>query len=368
MRRWGMDEGQPRRAHEAARPADTQGMAPPPPPAAPLRVALLALPGHAPWLASALLQGFQEWRAEHALPAWQLEWWGPEEGSRLPRCLALEGPAGQFQRCLPGQQPTASPGLDMVWVLASGVEAGGAVVGEWLREQAALGCGVAGVDAGAWVMAQAGLLDGHRATLRHDLLDAAREAFPDVIWSDRWWEEAPAARRWSAGPGVAAVELWLRWALGWPLMQPKAHARLMARMGMDSWREHPVRLEQAHSGAVSSPKLGEALALMAANLAEPLSTDDIAGLVGISRRQLERLFRQQLQTLPSRHYLALRLERAQRLLRHSTQSILQIGLSCGFSSGPHFSNAYKAHFGHTPREERARQLLAALPGGGRNAS
>ena len=73
---------------------------------------------------------------------------------------------------------------------------------------------------------------------------------------------------------------------------------------------------------------------------------------------LERLFKQHLDTLPSRHYLALRLARAQRLLQQSSQSILQIGLSSGFASGPHFSNAYKTHFGHTPRDERSRRALA----------
>jgi len=97
---------------------------------------------------------------------------------------------------------------------------------------------------------------------------------------------------------------------------------------------------------------------MEANLAEPLPTEEVARLVGVSRRQLERLFKQHLDSLPSRHYLELRLARAQRLLQQSSQSILQIGLSSGFSSGPHFSNAYKAHFGHTPRDERSRRALA----------
>jgi AraC-like DNA-binding protein len=75
---------------------------------------------------------------------------------------------------------------------------------------------------------------------------------------------------------------------------------------------------------------------MEANIGEPLTTEDIARLVGVSRRQLERLFRQHLDALPSRWYLELRLERARRLLQESAQSILQIGLSCGFSSAPHF--------------------------------
>ena len=76
------------------------------------------------------------------------------------------------------------------------------------------------------------------------------------------------------------------------------------------------------------------------------------------RRQLERLFRQHLDALPSRWYLGLRLQRARRLLRHTHQSVLQIGLACGFASGPHFSNAYRAHFGHTPRDERATWVQA----------
>ena len=100
------------------------------------------------------------------------------------------------------------------------------------------------------------------------------------------------------------------------------------------------------------PKLTEAVSLMEANYEEPLPTEEIARLVGVSRRQLERLFKQYLNSLPSRYYLELRLNRARHLLQQTSKSILQIGLSCGFSSGPHFSSAYKNHFGVTPREKR----------------
>ena len=88
-------------------------------------------------------------------------------------------------------------------------------------------------------------------------------------------------------------------------------------------------------------------------------TDDIANLVGISRRQLERQFKQYLGSVPSRYYLELRLQRARQLLLDSSHSIVQVGLSCGFSSGSHFSTAYAALFGITPREERQRKLLPA---------
>lgn len=112
---------------------------------------------------------------------------------------------------------------------------------------------------------------------------------------------------------------------------------------------------QARFGLLQ-PKLSEAVTLMEANFEEPLSTDEIAALVGVSRRQLERLFKQHLDNLPSRYYLELRLKRARQLLLDSHHSIVQIGLMCGFSSGSHFSTAFGVLFGITPREERQRRL------------
>ncbi|HEX8955291.1 MAG TPA: helix-turn-helix domain-containing protein [Burkholderiaceae bacterium] len=107
------------------------------------------------------------------------------------------------------------------------------------------------------------------------------------------------------------------------------------------------------------PALAEALRLMETHIEEPLNSDDIASLVGISRRQLERLFKQHLGNMPARYYLELRLQHARSLLLESHHSIVQVGLMCGFSSGAHFSTAYGALFGITPREERQRKLAPA---------
>ncbi|MNN16119.1 HTH-type transcriptional regulator CdhR [compost metagenome] len=91
---------------------------------------------------------------------------------------------------------------------------------------------------------------------------------------------------------------------------------------------------------------------MEANIEEPLTTDEIAQHVCVSRRQLERIFKQYLNRVPSQYYLELRLNRARQMLMQTSKSIIQIGLSCGFSSGPHFSSAYRNFFGVTPREDR----------------
>ena len=85
-------------------------------------------------------------------------------------------------------------------------------------------------------------------------------------------------------------------------------ARSWRRHG-DSWR----RTEQAEQ-----PALAQTIALMESNIEEPLSADDLASHAGISRRQLERLFRRYLDTVPSRYYLQIRLERAREQVCSST--------------------------------------------------
>ncbi|WP_198552612.1 helix-turn-helix domain-containing protein [Psychromonas sp. MB-3u-54] len=90
------------------------------------------------------------------------------------------------------------------------------------------------------------------------------------------------------------------------------------------------------AGEDVQPRLTIAVDLMESNIDEILTTDQIAELVCIFRRQLERLFKRY---MPARHYLQIRLKRAHHLLQTSKMSIVQIGLSYGFSSGPHFSSS-----------------------------
>ena len=100
------------------------------------------------------------------------------------------------------------------------------------------------------------------------------------------------------------------------------------------------------------PKLKEVLQLMEANLEEPLPLQDLAEYVQLSRRQLERLFLKHLHSTPSRYYLKLRLDRARRLLKQTSRSIVEITAMCGFVSTTHFSRCYRKTLGHAPKYER----------------
>jgi len=91
----------------------------------------------------------------------------------------------------------------------------------------------------------------------------------------------------------------------------------------------------------SQPKLMEAVSLMEANIEEPMSLDELASHVELSRRQLERLFQKYLHRVPTRYYLELRLERARQLLLQTSKSIVDIAFACGFVSAPHFSKCYR---------------------------
>jgi transcriptional regulator GlxA family with amidase domain len=95
-----------------------------------------------------------------------------------------------------------------------------------------------------------------------------------------------------------------------------------------------------------------ALDLMETHVADPLGVEQIAGLVAISPRQLQRLFRDALGRPAGEVYRNLRLDIARDLLHRSTLKVNDVAHMTGFSGLPHFSTAFRERFGHSPRAER----------------
>jgi transcriptional regulator GlxA family with amidase domain len=213
-----------------------------------------------------------------------------------------------------------------------------------------------GVGAGVLWLADAGVLNGVRTALPWALYADVDTIADHALFTPNLFEIDE--RHLTCCGGAASIDfaLTLVEAIFGATVQAQIKETLCIERVRGKEERQRVAL-QARFGALQ-PKLTEAVTLMEANIEEPLSTDDIAGLVGLSRRQLERLFKQYLGSLPSRYYLELRLQRARQLLLDTNNSIVQVGLMCGFSSGSHFSTAFGALFGHTPREERQRRLNA----------
>ena len=220
----------------------------------------------------------------------------------------------------------------------------------WLRSLAKRGVVLGGVDTGACVLAKSGVLRGYKCTTQWDHRDALIEDHPEVVVTtgvcvfDR--------DRITCAGGDAPGDLMMNFIarehgrqLAAAIAEQLVHDRI--RGTRDVQRRPLVQ----HIGT-GQPRLLDAVQLMEANLEEPLPVEQIAELVGLSRRQLERLFRRHLKCVPSRYYLRLRLAKAHHLLRQTSHSIMSIALSAGFVSASHFSKAYKDLFGYSPREER----------------
>jgi transcriptional regulator GlxA family with amidase domain len=211
-----------------------------------------------------------------------------------------------------------------------------------------------GVGAGVLWLADAGALNGARTALPWSLYVEAGDPADQALFTPNLYEIDGTRLTCCGGAASIDFALTLVDLLFGAAVQAQAKEILCVDRVRGPEERQRVAL-QARFGTLQ-PKLTEAVTLMEANIEEPLSTDEIAQLAGISRRQLERLFKQYLGTLPSRYYLELRLQRARQLLLDTNHSIVQVGLMCGFSSGSHFSTAFGALFGNTPREERQRKL------------
>ncbi len=220
----------------------------------------------------------------------------------------------------------------------------------WLRRLDRHGAEIGALCTGAHILARAGLITDHRCTIHWENLPGFIEAFPDVDVAADLFEFD--RNRFTCSGGTAALDMMLyRIARthGERLAAKVSEQCLIDRIrGPHDRQRMPIRLR----AGVHHPKLLAAIELMEANVEEPLSQEMLARYVGLSRRQLERLFRKHLGRTPAQYYLELRLERARHLLYQTDLPIMDIACACGFVSASHFSTCYRAMYGRTPREER----------------
>ncbi|RQW61813.1 GlxA family transcriptional regulator [Vibrio viridaestus] len=214
---------------------------------------------------------------------------------------------------------------------------------------------VVGVNAGSVWLHAYGVNFQEPVVAHWNLWDDINEKFPALVLTPELYQIGDNV---SSGCGqMATSDLIIAWLTN--LETQDTINSLADLLCVDRLRhkEEKQRLPSLSLGGEDiQPRLTMAIELMENNIEEPLSTDEIAVLVHISRRQLERLFKRYTGTLPARYYMQIRLKKAKHLVLTTGKSIVQIGLICGFSSGPHFSSSYKAYFGVTPREERAKRL------------
>ena len=276
---------------------------------------------------------------------------------------------------LDGRPATASNGLSMsptvtldsagpadIVFVVGGVQVERAVTSALLvalRRLAQKRVALGALCTGGYALAKAGLLDRYKAVIHWENMSALREEFPRVEFSDQLF--AIDRDRYTCTGGVAPLDLMLhiiKEHQGRDIVPLISEQFILDRIRNDQDRQHiPL---QARVGLFHE-NLIEAAALMEANIEEPLSLDEIAALVGVSRRQIERLFKRYVGQVPTRYYLDMRLRRSRELLLQTAMSIMEIAVACGFQSPPHFSKCYRNLFGHTPSAERQGGRTQTLP-------
>ena len=229
----------------------------------------------------------------------------------------------------------------------------------WLRKLAQKKIVLGAMCTGSYLLARAGLLDGYRCTIHWENMASMREEFPNAIISQELFEID--RERYTCSGGTAPLDMMLNIISrhhGAQLAVAISEEFICERIrGRHDRQRVPLRL---HLGT-GQPKLMEAVALMEANLEEPMSLDELAQHVRLSRRQLERLFQKHLSCVPTRYYLDLRLAKARQLLLQTSMSIVDVAFASGFVSAPHFSKCYRDFYGIPPRDER-RQRRPVEPG------
>jgi transcriptional regulator GlxA family with amidase domain len=222
---------------------------------------------------------------------------------------------------------------------------------KWLRALSRSGVAVGGISLGPYVLAQAGLLDGRRCAVHWENLAAFADRYPRVRTTTDIF--AIDGNRYTCSGGTAALDMMLQViserdgrTLANDVSEQFIHPRI--RDNRDSQR----MAIQSRIG-VANERLIAAVDLMEAGGDEPQSVHAIADAVGLSPRQLERLFARYLRESPSRHYMKVRLERARAMLLQTTKPILDVAVASGFTSASHFSRCYRATYGRRPSDERA---------------
>ena len=220
----------------------------------------------------------------------------------------------------------------------------------WLRREARRGLIIGGLCTAAYPMAKAGLLDEKKATIHWENQDSFAEEFLEVELTKTVF--VCDGNRYTTAGGTSSIDLLLK-------IIADDHGEELANAVADQMIYSSIRTDQDTQRlsvptriGVRHPKLSKVIQMMEINIEEPISPSILAKDVGMSTRQLERLFRRYLDRSPKRYYMELRLQKARNLLMQTDMSVINVALACGFASPSHFSKCYRAHYDTTPYRER----------------
>ncbi len=273
----------------------------------------------------------------------------------------LAGEGGDYVTCSAGTRFKLDADLsemnrDDIILVCGGIdvqEASSKKIVNWIRREARRGATIGGLCTAGYTLAKAGLLDGKKATIHWENQDSFAEEFDEVELTKSVF--VMDGNRYTTAGGTSSIDLMLK-------LIADEHGEDLANSVADQLIYSSIRTDQDTQRlsiptriGVRHPKLSRVIQMMEANIEEPISPSVLARDVGMSTRQLERLFRRYLNRSPKRYYMELRLQKARNLLMQTDMSVINVALACGFASPSHFSKCYRSHYSTTPYRERGAQ-------------
>lgn len=208
------------------------------------------------------------------------------------------------------------------------------------------GAAVGGICSGAFALAAAGILSGHRFTLHWE---------HHIVFTVRWPDLAPSSdgfcmdrRIFTCAGGFAAADLMLH-------MVDDLCGPTIARRAMDLCIIRSMLTGQNCQNSSTATKLGtrnsklvDAVDWIERNFQNPNALAELYQTINISNRQLQRLFKSHIGTTPLGYLNRLRLQHATSLLSETNMSVFEVSVACGYPSPSHFSRNFRRCFGVAP--------------------
>jgi transcriptional regulator GlxA family with amidase domain len=221
----------------------------------------------------------------------------------------------------------------------------------FLRGVARKGATLAGVGTGAWMIADADLLEEKECTIHWSKMPSFSERFRDTrvngqrVHSDE--------NIYTCAGEMASFDFSL------DIIQARLGATKSTRLAeyflgnIIAPTSARQKLPKPLLHAAPRHPLVQAITVMENNIAERKTLNEIARISLISRRQLERLFVKYLKTTPAQYYIQLRLEWGKNLLEQTCIPVIDIAVASGFVTASHFSRSFRNLFSCLPSEIRS---------------
>lgn len=209
---------------------------------------------------------------------------------------------------------------------------------------------IAGIEAGSWLLARCGLLDGKAATTHWEDQEEFALQFPKVnLKTDRFVIDQNIFTTGGASPTFDFMLYLIRSRYGYPLALEVSSAFIYDGVHSATDTQPLVSLGML---ADSEPRVAAAIQIMQQHIDDTISIETIAVQLNLSVRMLEYLFAQTLNLSPGAYYRRLRLQTARRMVVDTRLKLQEIAIRTGFNSLSSFSRLFKSYYQQSPGECR----------------